>query len=103
MNVEVVTLDQFLGQCVMLLICSVILVVRLVECLIEGLVEHVVRRVAELEERVARVLLSVLRVRADPVLHRVVDLIRCLLLVGGPARVAVFAKHPRLLQFFDVA
>lgn len=76
--------------------------VRLIESLIEGLVEYVLRRVPELEERVARVVLLLLCIGADAILCSIVDFINCVL-VGALAGIAIFAHHSRLLQFFNIA
>ena len=90
-----------MGQRVILLVYGIILIVRLIESLIEGLVEYVVRGVPELEERVTRVVLFLLCVRAD-FLGGIVNFINDVL-VGALARIAVFARPSRLLRLFSIA
>ena len=90
-----------MGQRVILLVYRIILIVRLIESLIEGLVEYVLSGVPELEERVTRVVLFLLGIRADSVLCNIVNFISCVL-VGALARIAIFAHHSRLLQFFNI-
>ena len=91
-----------MGQRVILLVYRIILIVRLIESLIEGLVEYVLRGVPELEERVTRVVLFLLCIRADSVLGGIVNFINNVL-VGALARIAIFARPSRLLRLFNIA